>query len=77
MIRNLQFNFHNLIFGWGYVQPGVHAGHFVPHELLIIGTSNYFNLYPIVKFIVKVFTVTSPPFPVFSIVQSATFVKSK
>jgi hypothetical protein len=24
-------------FGWGIiVQPGVHAGHFVPHELLII-----------------------------------------
>jgi hypothetical protein len=23
-------------FGWGFVQPGVHAGHFVPHELLII-----------------------------------------
>jgi hypothetical protein len=24
-------------FGWGIiVQPGIHAGHFVPHELLII-----------------------------------------
>lgn len=46
-------------------------------KTVVFGTGDHYNLYPSARFMVKVFTVTSPPIPVLSFVQSAIFVKSR